>query len=1306
MCQSKCEKQRQCLRTQNILSVTSEVLRRGTPQPIEHDHLVLVTDSLTRRDYDESNDTMPCDNVSVDKTAIIERIARISDSTLSAGSLAGRDCVLLLGEREEGGGDVSDTCSKGGGEAIWPDRNVLSVDNPPISNEIPGRDDVTYSGNTRDVFVLPTDIVDVNVYKQSFSFSFLHWNVNGLLNKLQDTDFVSFLCTYDFICIVETFLDTLDSAVFSTHKCFCRPAVRFPGRGRPSGGICVLIRNEYAHFFRQIEYKGVGNFIVFILDKKLFDLEKDILIVCVYVPPEGSPYYVHFDVENGISLLEDCLMDCLVSNTDFHVLLCGDLNSRTSNVFQPLLSKANETFFVSLHKSQSVHFGRKSQDTNLNGYGKMLINLCTVFNLCILNGVCLGDLQGCCTYISDTGSSVNDYFILSAELFSLFYDSCQLSVLERIESDHLPLSLVLNCSRNKSMIAQSKRDNSYIEKFVWNAEKKNEFINDMNSDTVQRKLQAATVMIDVDVNASLDMFNDCIKQVAGSMKKKVFVNSVNKKKDWYDAECCTFRKCVRQKLNKFRLTLNARDRDIFCVTRREYKNLLRRKKKTYNDALLNNLVRSVNDQYTFWESVHKIPFKKGSVRNNVSIESWFEYFKNLLEKVDVDDDDVFTDDTTNDEEDEENDVLNAVITKEEILLALRKLKCKKAAGPDGIIGELLKNSGVIIVDYFVVFFNALFDRGLFPDSWTESVILPLYKKGDVNNPENYRGISLCNISSKVYSSVINNRLQRWVNIHDTTGEWQAGFKKDHSTIDHMFTLLACVQKQFSLNRKLYVAFIDFEKAFDSINRNLLWPILLKSRIKGKCLRCIRSMYESVRAKVRCGSKLTDVIHCSYGVKQGDVCSPILFSLFINELAVQVIRNGRHGVTLPLDSFELFILLLADDVALLSETVVGLQRQLDNLQNAASALELKVNMKKSNIVVFRKGGYLAAREHWYFEGVIMPVVNVYKYLGILFSTKLSFSASCQDLASKGKNALVCIMQKLYILNNNSLDVFLKLFDACIQPIVNYGAELWALDDAAKHCEKTHLFALKRFLGVDRRTPNDLVYGELNRFPLTINAVIKCIRYWLKLNSMLDSRLPRKAYLMLYKLDERGKQNWVSKVRIFLFKYGFGFVWMNENVGDVKGFLSVLKQRMIDCRWQTWESHMNDSERFCMYRGYSDLSHTRQQYLLLNLDRHIKNCVVKFKFGISNIRVHYYRYRAHRALDLMCPLCEEAVEDEIHFVLVCPALSNLRNIFIPAKYYLKPNLFRFNLLMASVNEIVVKNLCLYLYKAFQLRDALIT
>ena len=281
------------------------------------------------------------------------------------------------------------------------------------------------------------------------------------------------------------------------------------------------------------------------------------------------------------------------------------------------------------------------------------------------------------------------------------------------------------------------------------------------------------------------------------------------------------------------------------------------------------------------------------------------------------------------------------------MLAFKKLKNKKSSWTRWNNRRNIEKLGTYVIYFFVKFFNALFEKGIFPTKWPVSIVFLLFKKGDVNNPINYRGISLGNASCKLYRTIINLRLQEWVEVNNITGEHQAGFKKNYSTIDHMVTLLAFVQKQFSLNRKLYVAFTDFEKAFDSINRKLLWPILLKNGINGKLYCCIKSMYNSVKVRVRCGSKMTDYINCTFGVKQRDVCIPVLFSLFINELALEIIQNDRHGASFINDYLELFILLLADDVVLLSETVIGLQIQCNSLQRASSSLQLKVNMSKSN-----------------------------------------------------------------------------------------------------------------------------------------------------------------------------------------------------------------------------------------------------------------------------------------------------------------------------------------------------------------------
>ena len=114
------------------------------------------------------------------------------------------------------------------------------------------------------------------------------------------------------------------------------------------------------------------------------------------------------------------------------------------------------------------------------------------------------------------------------------------------------------------------------------------------------------------------------------------------------------------------------------------------------------------------------------------------------------------------------------------------------------------------------------------------------------------------------------------------------------------------------------------------------------------------MYRTVRARVRCGAHFTECINRTRGEKQGDVCSPVLFSLFINELALEIISKGKHGVTFSSFLVELFISLFADDIILLCETVTGLQTQLNSLCHAASDLKLKININESNIIVFRKG----------------------------------------------------------------------------------------------------------------------------------------------------------------------------------------------------------------------------------------------------------------------------------------------------------------------------------------------------------------
>ena len=119
-------------------------------------------------------------------------------------------------------------------------------------------------------------------------------------------------------------------------------------------------------------------------------------------------------------------------------------------------------------------------------------------------------------------------------------------------------------------------------------------------------------------------------------------------------------------------------------------------------------------------------------------------------------------------------------------------------------------------------FNPIFDKGIYPSDWAKAIIVPIRKKGDIHIADNYRGVSLLSIVSKCYTSVLNTRLYNWLEENDKIVEMQAGFHRNYSTTDQIFNLYAIAQKCLNKKgQKLYVAFVDFKKAFDSVHHDKL-----------------------------------------------------------------------------------------------------------------------------------------------------------------------------------------------------------------------------------------------------------------------------------------------------------------------------------------------------------------------------------------------------------------------------------------------------------------------------------------------------
>ena len=148
---------------------------------------------------------------------------------------------------------------------------------------------------------------------------------------------------------------------------------------------------------------------------------------------------------------------------------------------------------------------------------------------------------------------------------------------------------------------------------------------------------------------------------------------------------------------------------------------------------------------------------------------------------------------------------------------------------------------------------------------------------------------------------------------------------------------------------------------------------------------------------------------------------------------------------------------------------------------------------------------------------------------------------------------------------------------------------------------------------------MVYGETGRFPLYGLSYTSCIKYWLRLTTTDTARLPRKAYNILLSVHNSDQFCWASRVHQALYKFGFGFVWETQGVQNPEAFIKIFMQRFIDCHSQNWHEHVSNSTRFSIYRMFKT-SISLEPYFTSVTSKHIRDILIEFRTGASNIRVH--------------------------------------------------------------------------------------
>ena len=253
-------------------------------------------------------------------------------------------------------------------------------------------------------------------------------------------------------------------------------------------------------------------------------------------------------------------------------------------------------------------------------------------------------------------------------------------------------------------------------------------------------------------------------------------------------------------------------------------------------------------------------------------------------------------------------------SKEEIAKAIQKQKNRKAPGPDGIPAEILKADLNTSTQMLYEIFEKVWEEETIPEDWKEGYLVKVPKKGDLANCNNYRGITMLSVPGKILSQII---LQRLIDaLEEILRDQQMGFRKNRSCTDHIATLRIIAEQSLEWNSSLYITFIDFEKAFDSVDHNTLWKILRHYGIPEKFIAIIQQSYYNSQIRVIHNRELTPPFSVKTGVRQGCILSPMLFLLVIDWIMKTTTEGSRTGLQWTLLS-QLHDLDFADDIALLS-----------------------------------------------------------------------------------------------------------------------------------------------------------------------------------------------------------------------------------------------------------------------------------------------------------------------------------------------------------------------------------------------------
>ncbi len=372
------------------------------------------------------------------------------------------------------------------------------------------------------------------------------------------------------------------------------------------------------------------------------------------------------------------------------------------------------------------------------------------------------------------------------------------------------------------------------------------------------------------------------------------------------------------------------------------------------------------------------------------------------------------------------------IHERDILNILNHMDSKSSTGYDSLSNKLLKFIKLEIYKALTLVVNQMLHTGIFPDALKIAKIMPIYKKGDINELSNYRPISLLPTLSKIFERIIYDQLYTHFTENNLLSEQQYGFRSKHSTELAAIKLVDYINKEIDQKNTPVNIYIDLSKAFDTLNFDILLYKLDYYGISGDSLRLIKNYLTNRKQYVIYNTHKSSLTDIKTGVPQGSILGPLLFSIYINDL-INV-------------SAKLSYLMYADDTTIyfnledfpINNIEYSVSCELSKVHTWLQHNKLSLNADKTKCMTFHTRQKKINPLIFSIDGQQIENVKHFKFLGIMFDDNLSWNTHV-DMVSHKLSKVVGILGRLKI--TYPKQALLHIYNSLFVSHLNYGLLLW-------------------------------------------------------------------------------------------------------------------------------------------------------------------------------------------------------------------------------------------------------------------------